>query len=157
MKLPTEKAPLIALAAAGRPAVEGSTGHEFVNPGTGEDVAGRLRTDDPFDIYSSPGEARASLDPFDTSRALNPFAFPNPLFRTDQPTHKSPASSPPLSVDSSSALAKVKFFHPCDVCFFLFNHIRVHVARSVYLIFLFFFLICYCYSLAFDHLGICKS
>ena len=107
-----------------------SSSHEFVNPFTAsfdpaveaegksvvdgtKDFVDKLRTEDPFELYSNPGALTDTFvneslsDPFDTSQVLNPFGFPNPLFRTDN--HKLPVESPLKNVDSCSALAKVNF------------------------------------------------
>lgn len=78
-----------------------------------EPSVNKLRTEDPFELYSNPSTlneiySNQSLsDPFDTSQVLNPFGFPNPLFRTDN--HKLPIDSPSSlkNIDSCSAHAKV--------------------------------------------------
>ncbi|XP_001605673.1 DENN domain-containing protein 1C isoform X1 [Nasonia vitripennis] len=77
-----------------------------------KEVVNKLRTEDPFELYSNPSTlneiySNQSLsDPFDTSQVLNPFGFPNPLFRTDN--HNLPIDSPSSlkNIDSCSAHAK---------------------------------------------------
>ncbi|XP_014227597.1 DENN domain-containing protein 1B isoform X1 [Trichogramma pretiosum] len=93
-----------------------TTTHEFSNPFVAiydqpkALLANRLRTDNPFEIYGASSGAAAAAssalnshlnghaaDPFDTSRALDPFGISDPLFRStssdDTTTSTTAASS----------------------------------------------------------------
>jgi hypothetical protein len=101
----------------------------------------KLRTEDPFEIYSNPSilqniySHQNLSDPFDTSQTINPFNFPDPLFHIDD--HRLPIDSPSIlkNIDYCSTYAKVNV-----TTYFLYFKAQFAIGHF----FLCYFLLCYC-------------
>lgn len=82
---------------------------------SGENSKNKLKNEDPFELYTNSNPAETPRDPFDTSRALNPFGIVNPLYQSFNPLNLSSSLN---TDDSCSAPAKVNVLSHVFIFFF---------------------------------------